>query len=123
MRPGSSASLSAASRAAAGTAATQPAACAAGRPRCATCGRCVRLTFHHLIPRKLHRRNHFRRHYDRETLNQGIRICRACHTGIHRRFDEMTLARDYPSLERLCEDAVLARHFAWVARQKTDADS
>ena len=86
--------------------------------RCATCGRRTPLTFHHLIPRKLHRRTRFRRHYTREDLNRGIHVCRPCHSGIHRRYDEMTLARDFSTLERLLADEDLCRHFAWVARQK-----
>ena len=85
---------------------------------CATCGRRTRLTFHHLIPRKMHRRAYFRRNFSREELNRGIRVCRSCHTGIHRSFDEMTLAKHYASLETLLADERLARHFAWVARQK-----
>lgn len=86
--------------------------------RCETCGRSTALTFHHLIPRKLHRRPRFKRLYDRETLNAGVHVCRACHRGIHRSYDEMTLGREFNTLERLVGDPVLARHFAWVARQK-----
>lgn len=89
-----------------------------GHERCATCGRATRLTFHHLIPRKLHRRKFFRRHYDRDTLNAGIRICRSCHVAIHRRFDEMTLGKSFNQLEDLQTDDSLARHFAWASRQK-----
>lgn len=85
---------------------------------CACCGRRVPLTFHHLIPKKMHRRPHFRRRYDRETLNAGIMVCRRCHRGIHRRHDEMTLARDFNTLPRLLKDPELARHFQWVARQR-----
>jgi 5-methylcytosine-specific restriction endonuclease McrA len=87
--------------------------------RCATCGRDTALTFHHLIPRKLHRRKHFRRHYDRDVLTLGIHVCRACHRGIHKRFDEMTLGRHFNTLARLREDPDLARHFAWVGKQKS----
>lgn len=87
--------------------------------RCATCGRNTALTFHHLIPRKLHRRNHFRRHYDRAVLNLGIHVCRACHRGIHRRYDEMTLGKQFNTLAKLREDPDLARHFAWVGKQKS----
>lgn len=85
---------------------------------CATCGRLTPLTFHHLIPRKVHRRTYFRRHYDRESLNRGVRICRRCHVGIHRSYDEMILAKVLNTLEALENDPVLSRHFAWVARQK-----
>ncbi|MEE4278749.1 MAG: hypothetical protein V2I82_09830 [Halieaceae bacterium] len=85
---------------------------------CATCGRVTALTFHHLIPRKLHRRPRFRRLFSREELNRGIHVCRACHRGIHRSYDEMTLGQQLNSLDRLRADPVLTRHFAWVARQK-----
>ena len=77
------------------------------------------LTFHHLIPRKVHRRPRFRKRYDKAALAAGIMICRACHAGIHRFYDEMKLARELNSLEALMADEALARHFAWVARQRT----
>jgi hypothetical protein len=86
--------------------------------RCATCGRRVRLTFHHLIPRKLHRRSRFRRLYSREELNRGVNLCQPCHRGIHKRFSEMELGTHYQSLAALRDDEDLRRYFAWVARQK-----
>jgi len=78
----------------------------------------VSLTFHHLIPKKVHRRAHFRRHFSKEKLQAGVRVCRLCHRGIHREYDEMTLARQFRSLEALRGDPVLARHFEWVAKQR-----
>lgn len=86
--------------------------------RCATCDRATVLTFHHLIPRKLHRRKAFRRRFDRDALNRGILVCRACHSAIHRFYDEMTLGKHFATLEALRNDEALARHFAWVARQR-----
>ncbi|MEZ5536494.1 MAG: hypothetical protein R3F02_12810 [Thiolinea sp.] len=85
---------------------------------CPLCQRECPLTFHHLIPRKLHRRTHFRKHYSKEQLHQGINICRQCHNGIHRRYDEMQLAKILSTLEALQSDETLSRYFAWVARQK-----
>ncbi|MEO0436704.1 MAG: hypothetical protein AAF098_07335 [Pseudomonadota bacterium] len=85
---------------------------------CATCGRATRLTFHHLIPKKMHRRQYFRKHFSKEKLNLGVRVCRPCHTGIHKAFDEMTLAKNYNTLEKLLAEESLARHFAWVRKQK-----
>lgn len=78
----------------------------------------MRLTFHHLIPKKMHRRVHFRRHFNRNELGAGVMICVQCHKGIHRRFDEMTLAKRYNNLSALRDDPELARHFQWVGRQK-----
>lgn len=85
---------------------------------CPCCGRQLALTFHHLIPRKLHRRKHFRRHYAKAELARGMYICRDCHDGIHRTYSEMELAQSLATPEALCSDPALARHFAWVARQR-----
>ena len=86
--------------------------------QCACCHRRVPLTFHHLIPKKVHRRAHFKRRFTKQTLQGGIYICRLCHRGVHRQYDEMTLARDYCTLEALTHIAVLSRHFEWVAKQR-----
>ena len=76
------------------------------------------LTFHHLIPKKVHRRRHFSRRYDRNILNQGTYICQDCHQHIHATYDEMRLATDYSAIETLINDPVLQRHFRWLARQR-----
>ncbi|MCG6156085.1 hypothetical protein [Rubinisphaera margarita] len=85
---------------------------------CVCCNRETLLTFHHLIPRKMHRRPYFQKNYTKEELNRGICICRLCHNGIHDRHDEMTLAKEFPTFEQLIADGELQRHFAWVAKQK-----
>jgi len=85
---------------------------------CPFCGRDAALTFHHLIPKKLHRRTRFRKEFSREELNRGIELCRQCHTGIHARYDEMTLFRDFAEPAALLADPELQKFFAWVGRQK-----
>jgi len=45
-------------------------------------------------------------------------VCRLCHRGIHREYDEMTLARQFNTLSALKGDETLARHFDWVAKQR-----
>lgn len=85
---------------------------------CPLCQRECPLTFHHLIPRKMHRRTHFRKHYSKEQLNQGINICRQCHNGIHRQYDEMQLAKTLNTTQALANDETLSRYFAWVSKQK-----
>ena len=84
---------------------------------CPLCHRYTRLTFHHLIPKKMHRRNYFRKHFSKTELNEGIAICRKCHDGIHRFYSEMELAKHLNTLTRLKDDEKLARHFEWVAKQ------
>ncbi|MEJ2309562.1 MAG: hypothetical protein P8Z31_11665 [Gammaproteobacteria bacterium] len=85
---------------------------------CQLCRRTTRLTFHHLIPKKLHRRRRFRKDYSREELNRGIDICRQCHNGLHDLYDEMTLARQLSTLDALLHDEAVMRHVRWASRQK-----
>jgi hypothetical protein len=77
------------------------------------------LTFHHLIPRKLHRRRRFARSYTREQLNEGVQLCTRCHKGLHRLYSEMELGSRLNTESALREDPAIARHVAWVARQKS----
>ena len=86
---------------------------------CQLCGRETALTFHHLIPRKLHRRARFAKNYSREQRNEGIMLCRRCHRGLHKLYSEMELGSRLNSLEALQQDPAVARHVAWVARQKS----
>ena len=92
------------------------------RVTCVGCGQFRRLTFHHLIPKKLHRRPHFRRHYSKADLNQGVMMCRPCHVGVHRLFDEMTLAKSMNTAAALLNDPRLQKHFAWVAKLRIKAE-
>ncbi len=85
---------------------------------CPLCGRTCALTFHHLIPKKMHRRTRYRKRYDRQRRAAGIAICRLCHDGIHDLYDEQTLAERFTDIEALRSDPAIRRHCAWVARQK-----
>lgn len=85
---------------------------------CVLCQRKVSLTFHHLIPRKMHRRTYFRKNFSRQTLAEGIWVCRKCHSGLHRLYDEMTLAKQFYSLKLLHADPAVRKHVQWVAKQK-----
>ena len=66
----------------------------------------------------MHRRTWFRKQFDKETLNQGIMICRACHSGIHKRYDEKTLGKRLNTLALLLADESLQEHFNWVGKQR-----
>ena len=85
---------------------------------CALCRQERALTFHHLIPRKLHRRTAFKKSYSKEELNQGIHICVLCHRGVHRLYDEMALGKRLNTLAALVGDEAIQRHVQWVAKQK-----
>ena len=88
------------------------------RGQCPLCQRDVPLTFHHLIPKKLHRRTRFKKSFSKDQLNQGVFICRLCHNGIHDHYDEMTLAKEFSTLDQLRQDEQIQRHAEWVAKQK-----
>lgn len=66
----------------------------------------------------MHRREYFKKKYTKERLNDGIDICRLCHNGIHDRYDEMRLAKEFNSVEVLKTDESLQKHFSWVAKQR-----
>ncbi|WP_036483392.1 hypothetical protein [Myxosarcina sp. GI1] len=89
--------------------------------KCPFCKRDVNLTFHHLIPKKMHRREYFKKKYSKECLNEGIDICRLCHNGIHDLYDEMRLAKEFNSVDILKQDKSLQKHFSWVGKQKVRA--
>ena len=85
---------------------------------CQLCRRHTFLTAHHLIPRKLHRRNWFRKHYTRVELQQVVKLCHDCHRGLHKLYDEMTLAKSYNSLEKMRADDAVMKHVQWVGRRR-----
>lgn len=85
---------------------------------CPLCGRFIKLTFHHLIPKKLHRRSRFKKAYSKSELNGGVWVCRLCHDGIHDHYDEMMLAKRFQSFEDIKADPNIQRHSEWVAKQK-----
>ena len=87
---------------------------------CQLCQQKRHLTFHHLIPRKLHRRSGFKKRFNREELNRGIDICRPCHNGLHRLYDEMTLAKQFATLPLILTDEQLQKHIQWSAKQKVN---
>ncbi len=87
-------------------------------PQCVLCERKAPLTFHHLIPRKVHRRSRFKKLYTPEQLHQGIWVCYPCHRAIHKRHDEMELALMFNTHEALQSDPALASHIEWVKKQK-----
>ncbi len=88
------------------------------RETCPTCGRELLLTFHHLIPKKVHRRPRFARQYPKQQMNLGIYLCKDCHKAIHRTYSEMQLAQNFASLAALLGDETLQRHFEWLGRQR-----
>jgi 5-methylcytosine-specific restriction endonuclease McrA len=83
--------------------------------RCALCQRDRPLTFHHLIPKALHRRKRYARTYTKDELARGIDVCRDCHDAVHRFLDEKELGERYHTVEALLAHPEVARFVAWVS--------
>ncbi len=89
---------------------------------CELCGVCHRLSFHHLIGRKLHQKSAFRARYGREEMRtRGAWLRCGCHDFIHAHFDERALGTRLDRSEALKAEPVIARHLAWASRQKPTA--
>jgi rubrerythrin len=86
---------------------------------CELCGRQAHLSFHHLIPKKNHRKRRYRKRYETEELKQrGLWLCRLCHRQIHRFFSEDELGTRLNTREALLEDPQMARFLQWARKQK-----
>lgn len=88
---------------------------------CCLCKRETDLTFHHLIPRKVHRRAYFKKNYSKAQLNEGIDVCRQCHRVLHKSYSEMELAKSFNVIEKITAEPFLTKQFAWLAKQKIKA--
>ena len=86
---------------------------------CALCGSNKLLTFHHLIPRTLHRNKWFRKNFELTDMRErGITLCRKCHSFIHKQFSEKELGREFNSLEKLAGDERVQKFVSWARKQR-----
>lgn len=85
---------------------------------CALCARHCVLTFHHLVPRMVHRRNRFARRLSKADRERGVDLCQLCHWGVHDLYDPVTLAERFSTVEALRADEAIRRHVAWVRKQR-----
>jgi len=85
--------------------------------RCELCGRAgVRLTRHHLIPRRTHRLKRIRRRFSRDALEARVlRVCPPCHKQIHAVLDEKRLAETYNTRQALLSHPEIAKFAEWIA--------
>ena len=87
---------------------------------CKLCQRERPVTFHHLIPRTVHKNKWFKKNYTRDEMCEGVYLCRDCHSAVHRFVpNEKELGRDYATLEKLLTHPEIARFVEWVAKRDT----
>ena len=107
---------------------------------CELCGRTLQLTFHHLIPKETHTRYLTRgslpdgvvdaalskglepHPLSREFLHRyGTKLCRFCHTTVHRLAPNAVLAERFNTLEKLAAEEEITKFVAFAALQKMTA--
>lgn len=84
---------------------------------CKMCDRETVLTFHHLIPRALHKRKWYQKRYSAEELKCGIDICYSCHEAVHDFIAEKDLGKQYNTLQRLIEYPKVAKFVKWISKR------
>ena len=95
---------------------------AAPPPSCELCQRAgLKLTRHHLIPRKRHRRRSCKERFEREErLTRIAMLCRPCHATVHATLTEKELEESFNTLNALAGHPEIARFVAWVRKQPVD---
>ena len=84
---------------------------------CPCCQRQLTLTFHHLIPKSLHRKRYIQKRYSKKERAKGILICRPCHNAIHSFLTLRELSDSYNTMEKIMEHCELKKHFEWAQKQ------
>lgn len=87
--------------------------------KCVFCKRDKELTFHHYIPKTLHRNKLFRKIYKREYMQtHGVDLCDDCHRAIHTFFTEKELGKTYNTKEKLFATEKVKNFIVWIKKQK-----
>ena len=76
------------------------------------------LTYHHLIPREVHKKVLKRGWHEEAVLNSVAWLCRPCHSMVHRMESNEELARRWYTVEKLLEREDVQRWRVWVGRQR-----
>ncbi|KAG0158874.1 hypothetical protein PDIDSM_6394 [Penicillium digitatum] len=76
----------------------------------------IPLSYHHLIPRGVHAKVVKKGWHDEWMLNSVAWLCRACHSFVHRMASNEELAREWFTVERICEREDVRDWAMWVGR-------
>ncbi|PYI18714.1 hypothetical protein BO99DRAFT_385913 [Aspergillus violaceofuscus CBS 115571] len=89
---------------------------------CEICGRdWIPLSYHHLIPRSVHAKTLKKGWHPEWMLNSVAWLCRACHSFVHRMAGNEELAREWFTVDRICEREDVRVWAAWVGRVRWKA--
>lgn len=76
----------------------------------------VPLTYHHLIPKAVHAKVLKRGWHEERQLNSVAWLCRACHSFVHRMASNEELAKNYYTVEMICEKEEVQKFAMWVGK-------
>ena len=87
--------------------------------KCALCHRYdVKLTFHHLIPKKMHSKNYIKKQHPCLDLNTyGVKLCIPCHKTIHQNISHKNLAQRFYTLELLLTNELVRNAVNFNSKQ------
>ncbi|RIB16849.1 hypothetical protein C2G38_1911280, partial [Gigaspora rosea] len=84
---------------------------------CELCHRRMPLTFHHLIPRAVHKRVIKKGLFTKdECLTRGTNICRPCHSACHKMISHEQMAYEYNSVDKLLEHEGVIKFVTWASK-------
>ncbi len=84
---------------------------------CEICDRdWVPMTYHHLVPRAVHAKVLKRGWHEERELNSVAWLCRACHSFVHRMAGNEELAREWFTIEKICEREDVQKWAMWVGK-------
>ncbi|OAG34100.1 hypothetical protein AYO21_11741 [Fonsecaea monophora] len=76
----------------------------------------VPLTYHHLIPKQIHAKVLKRNWHEERLLNSVAWLCRACHNFVHQMASNEELAREWYTVELICQRDDVQKWAQWVRR-------
>ncbi|CCX16455.1 hypothetical protein FPQ18DRAFT_339692 [Pyronema domesticum] len=85
---------------------------------CEICERMVPLTYHHLIPREVHKKVLKRGWHQEWELNKVAWLCRPCHSTVHRVATNEELAKEWFTVEKLLEREDIGKWRSYVGKQR-----
>jgi len=87
--------------------------------KCVLCEREHLLTFHHLIPKTLHKNKWFKKNFTKEQMNEGIDICKDdCHKQIHILISEKELGKSYNTVQKLLNHKEVKKYIKWLKERE-----
>lgn len=86
---------------------------------CEFCQRHLKLTFHHLVPKKVHKdRRVLKLFPDIDLIHYGIWLCVACHKHLHQNFNHDDLAFRLNKKDDLLNNDKIKSFTAWASKQR-----